>query len=70
MATLPRAKPPTTLRLELGRDRSKIVVDGEEVASGGGLGESTVSGTAVFGDQAGCSGPQAAARWRSVRLTP
>ena len=70
MATLPRAKPPNTLRLELGRDRSKIVVDGEEVASGGGLGESTVSGTAVFGDQAGCSGPQAAARWRSVRLTP
>lgn len=70
MATLPRAKPPTTLRLELGRDRSKIVVDGEEVASGGGLGEATVSGTAVFGDQAGCSGPQAVARWRSVRLTP
>jgi len=65
------ARPPTTLRVELDRAASKVLVDGVVVATGAGVGASAVAGIAVFGDQAGCgAAPQAATRWRTLRLAP
>lgn len=70
-AVIKLARPPATLRVELDRRASKIVVDGAVVATGAGVGPSTVAGTAVFGDQEGCgAAPQAATRWRALRLAP